>query len=182
MFDSVLAYEDQELQEMTRHVVPITDLKLQAMKRMRGLQRDLKQRENEGVQVAEKEKMGIENDMGIEDLLLVELLAWFKNEFFTWVNTLTCSFCTATCKYNRTEYKRDPRISRIEIHKCDLCDTEEEFPRYTDPKILLTTRKGRCGEWANAFTLICRAFSYDARLVHDETDHVWTEVGFSFVE
>ncbi|XP_015116547.1 peptide-N(4)-(N-acetyl-beta-glucosaminyl)asparagine amidase [Diachasma alloeum] len=177
MFDNVLAYEDQDLQEMTRHMVPITDLKLRAMERMRALQRDLKQREeSEGVGEPEKEKTGIENDVGIEDLLLGELLAWFKNDFFSWVNTLKCSFCSATCKYNRTEYKRDPRVSRIEIHKCELCETEEGFPRYTDPRILLKTRKGRCGEWANAFTAICRAFSYDARIVHDETDHVWTEV------
>ena len=64
------------------------------------------------------------------------------------------------------------------MYQCPLCQVETEFPRYNDPAKLLITRKGRCGEWGNCFTLICRAMKYDARLVIDSTDHLWTEVCF----
>lgn len=56
------------------------------------------------------------------------------------------------------------------------CNKTLQFYRYNDVSILLKTRKGRCGEYANCFTFLCRCLGYDARLVYATFDHVWTEV------
>lgn len=41
----------------------------------------------------------------------------------------------------------------------------------------MTTRIGRQGEWANAFTCLCVALGHNARFLDDWTDNnVWTEV------
>lgn len=52
---------------------------------------------------------------------------------------------------------------------------EVRFPRFNNPETLLESRNGRCGEWANTFTCLCRALDHDARFIYDWTDHVWTE-------
>ncbi|NXY78397.1 NGLY1 amidase, partial [Glareola pratincola] len=116
-----------------------------------------------------------------EDFLLLELLDWFKSDFFHWVNSLPCSRCGG-----QTEPKSDYLLptdddlkwnaSRVENHYCKQCQFCNRFPRYNNPEKLLETRCGRCGEWANCFTLCCRAVGFEARYVWDCTDHVWTEV------
>lgn len=165
-FESVSRYEDAELQEKARKSIPIVDLEIVTMTRIRQLQKHAKfNRTN-----AEKE---VED---VKDLFLMELLHWFKYKFFTWVDSPKCTACFSECSRQEVVPSDDPRCSRIEIHKCTKCGTRVKFPRYTDPEPLLTLRRGRCGEWANTFTLLCRALGYDARFVHDETDHVWTEV------
>lgn len=62
------------------------------------------------------------------------------------------------------------------MHRCQTCSQFTPFYRYTNLEILLETREGRCGEWASVFTLFCRSLGWDTRYVHDQTDHVWTEV------
>ncbi|KAL3674272.1 hypothetical protein V7S43_000227 [Phytophthora oleae] len=117
-----------------------------------------------------------------QDELLKQLLHWFKREFFSWMNQPHCSKCNhEKTRSVRTEGANTPEeiaghASRVEVYQCPSCRSFTRFPRYNDPVKLLDTRTGRCGEWANCFTLCCRAMGFEARYVLDVTDHVWTEV------
>ncbi len=109
-----------------------------------------------------------------------ELLRWFKADFFKWTNAPACGFCSGKTQ-NAGMGQPSPQeaadlASRVEIYTCQACGTVTRFPRYNKATKLLETRNGRCGEWANCFTLLCRSLGFPARLVMDWTDHVWTEV------
>lgn len=114
------------------------------------------------------------------------LMQWFKCDFFTWVNKPRCSNTSCGAPPGKMDSvgvaqpsaeERDVGwAGRTEVYKCKECQQLTRFPRYNNPAHLMTFRKGRCGEWANAFCLVCRALSLDARWVLDFTDHVWVEV------
>lgn len=112
------------------------------------------------------------------DLMLRELLAWFKS-WFRWVDSPPCDGCRrgTTPRGYGTPTILDAcyLASRVELYGCSSCGKETRFPRYNDPIKILEERRGRCGEWATAFTAICRALGYKVRQVFDWTDHVWTE-------
>jgi hypothetical protein len=115
-------------------------------------------------------------------LLLEQLVRWFKADFFQWTNTLPCGRCAGrdTEAVGGTQPTAVERAgggaSVVELHRCRGCGFMTRFPRYNNPALLLDWRKGRCGEWANCFTLCALAAGFEARHVSDWTDHVWTEV------
>eukprot|EP00891_Asterochloris_glomerata_P000523 jgi/Astpho2/523/e_gw1.00011.216.1_t len=119
-----------------------------------------------------------------KDALANELLQWFKHCFFTWASQGSplpkCSRCGSdhTQASGATQPNAEERADgagRCELHQCHGCGYTTRFPRYNDPVKLLETRSGRCGEWANCFTLCCRTAGLDVRYILDWTDHVWTE-------
>ncbi|KAG7325754.1 hypothetical protein KOW79_010679 [Hemibagrus wyckioides] len=162
-FQHVMVYENPDLQQKALCCIPHEQLSSRAKDRLH------KAREADP-----------ECSLAEEDMLVLELLQWFKQDFFTWVDNLPCSRCggsTHTSGYlppSTDELRWDG--GRVENHYCNTCNLTTRFPRYNNPEKLLETRRGRCGEWANCFTLCCRAIGLEARYIWDSTDHVWTEV------
>lgn len=165
-FRAVLRYEDKELQHKALSLIPLHDLELAAVNNMRKLQKAIKCGHIN------------EQEVDIQELILMELLSWFKNTFFSWVDSPACLWCGGTTKFVGHNFSSasEEEANRVEVYSCNICHDKTLFPRYNDPEKLLETRRGRCGEWANCFTLMCRALGWETRYVADETDHVWTEV------
>uniref|UniRef100_A0A2M4AG74 Peptide-N(4)-(N-acetyl-beta-glucosaminyl)asparagine amidase n=1 Tax=Anopheles triannulatus TaxID=58253 RepID=A0A2M4AG74_9DIPT len=164
--DQVMQYEDDLLQASGRSLIPLDRLRSQAKEKQAQWRRLLQQGSlAHGTDSTEKEPSA-------EDLLVEELTAWFRGEFFRWVNALPCT----TCGNEKTQLVQSTVEDgvRVEVYRC--CGQLRRFYRYNDVEKLLHTRRGRCGEWANCFTFLCRCLGYEARYVFSTGDHVWTEV------
>ncbi|KAI5057760.1 hypothetical protein GOP47_0027775 [Adiantum capillus-veneris] len=162
----VLQYEDPSRQAKARGTVRLDELEEKAV-----------------VALAKDGKRNPTNEE-IEHCILFQLLLWFKKSF-RWVTSPPCFLCGANTDAiamgNPTHEELQFGGDRVELFRCRKCYSTTRFPRYNDTMKLLETRSGRCGEWANCFTMYCRAFGYQVRLVLDFTDHLWTECFSKFL-
>ncbi|KAG9005084.1 peptide-N4-(N-acetyl-beta- glucosaminyl)asparagine amidase [Tulasnella sp. JGI-2019a] len=120
---------------------------------------------------------------GFEDGLADALVKWFKT-WFKWADPIKCPLCSGKTNF-ASMGTPDAEESlggagRIELHRCagetqPNCTGLFRFPRYNDPKALMKSCLGRCGEFANLFCLFLRAVGLRARYVWNLEDHVWNE-------
>ena len=76
-------------------------------------------------------------ELELRDMLLVELLNWFKQDFFSWFNTAHCNACNVAMIHNGLENPTREDLffgaERVESYKCAACGKTDRFPRYNDP-------------------------------------------------
>lgn len=96
--DEVQQYEDDRLQWYGLRLIPVERLTENALQNMRAIQK--RQRTEKTM-----------TDPCFRDWLLVELTKWFKEEFFTWVNTLPCKMCGSMAqKAMKRKIQNDIRV------------------------------------------------------------------------
>jgi len=106
-----------------------------------------------------------------EDALADATVKWFRDDFFVWADRKTekCPVCGSSMRCQGspipTEDEQRGGAGQVEMHVCIVptCNGNFRFPRYNDPAVLMRTRVGRCGEFANLFTLFLRALGFRAQ-------------------
>lgn len=87
---------------------------------------------------------------GEEEAIVLAMSQWFKYDFMTWVDPIKCPQCQGETRFSGmappTQQEKEMGGDRVESHRCVVCQTERRFMRLNEPRSLLKTREGRCGE------------------------------------
>lgn len=118
---------------------------------------------------------------------LKQIAVWFRSEFPYYYSG--CDNCMKLIDNEFVGYvypSQDERVhqaGRTELYCCTACASKFRFPRFNAFGKVLSTRKGRCGEYSIVMLKLLQMLGYSARWVVDWADHVWVEayVGGSWV-
>ena len=115
--------------------------------------------------------------------VLRELMRWFKDRYPYYYDSCLATGCGNTEGNSFLGYlapndaEKVHNTSRVELIHCSRCSGVSRFPRYNDAmKVLLDSRRGRCGEYSVAALALVESLGYTSRWVVDWADHVWIEV------
>ena len=180
----MLAYEDAEARAAALAVIPVQRLRREADALV--ARAAARAAEETGAEETSSDGSArISDPISDRDALLLRALSWFKREFFTWCDAPACGRCGCTDAPTPlgpgvpTPEEAKHGASRVETPRVRVARLRRDgsVPAVQRPgEAARDARAGRCGEWANCFTLCCRALGFEARWVLDWTDHVWTEV------
>jgi peptide-N4-(N-acetyl-beta-glucosaminyl)asparagine amidase len=90
-----MLYEDANLKRKALELIPVQALKDQARVKYESY-------------LSTKDA----NPFDLNDFLVIELLAWFKNEFFRWTNQPDCDMCNTN---QNVKFKTNDKPNRDEI-------------------------------------------------------------------
>lgn len=122
ILQQVLSYEDAALQEFGRSLVPAEKLRLEALERLRVMQ-----------------KMGLSPDPPVyDDIFLVVFTEWFSHSFFTWINKVACKVCGSQ---EGTRQSPSYVENGVRVEEIFCCGQPSKFYRYNDIATLLVTRQ-----------------------------------------
>lgn len=119
--------------------------------------------------------------LGKSNLLvqLKQIAIWFRSQFPYYY-----SGCDSCGKKGENEFvgyiypsqeERAHQAGRTELYQCTTCTSRFRFPRFNAFGKVLSTRKGRCGEYSIVMLKLLQRLGYNARWVVDWADHVWVE-------
>lgn len=105
-FRGVLRYEDKELQRKALALIPLNEFEVAAVNNMRKLQKAVKSGHTN------------EQEVDIQEFILLELLSWFKNSFFSWVDSPECSSCGGTTVFvgHNVSPATEEQADRVEVN------------------------------------------------------------------